>query len=219
MAAATAPPPPPPAPPPTPEARASAPAAATPDDVAALIARLARPAPADTPYTEVRFVRVLKQPLVLHGELHYGGDGELGKRVDAPYRETTTISAGKVEVRRADKPAQHFALERAPELQVLLSAFSALLGGDAAGLARYYAIGAAVDGSAFRLTLTPRSPELARHLRAFIVAGNGNEPACFTLQQADGDASVMLLGALAAATLPQPPTAAALAALCEQPAQ
>jgi len=36
---------------------------------AALIARLARPAPAVTAYTEVRFVGMLKQPLVLHGEL------------------------------------------------------------------------------------------------------------------------------------------------------
>jgi len=81
---------------------------------AALIARLARPAPADTAYTEVRFVSVLKRPLVLRGELHYGGAGELGKRVDQPYRETTTISHGKVEVQRSGKPAQRFSLERAP---------------------------------------------------------------------------------------------------------
>ena len=194
------------------------PSAPTPE-AAALIARLQRPAPADTAYVEARFVSVLRQPLVLHGQLHYGGDGELGKNVEQPYRETTTISGGKVEVQRAGKAPQRFALERAPELQALLAAFSALLGGDAATLARYYAIESRQDGESFTLTLTPRLPELAKHLRTVIVEGRGKEPQCFSLQQADGDASVMLLGALAAAPLPDPVTRPALAAMCGPKAQ
>jgi len=156
---------------------------------------------------------------VLHGQLHYGGDGELGKNVEQPYRETTTISGGRVEVQRAGKAPQRFALERAPELQALLAAFSALLGGDAATLARYYAIESRQDGESFTLTLTPRLPELAKHLRTVIVEGRGKEPQCFSLQQADGDASVMLLGALAAAPLPDPVTRPALAAMCGPKAQ
>lgn len=162
----------------------------------------------------MRFVSVLKQPLVLEGHLHYGGAGELGKDVDAPYRETTAISHGKVEVRRAGKPAQRFSLERAPELQALLAAFSALLGGDAPTLARYYDIVASADGERFSLTLTPRLPELAKHLREVIVDGRGNEPECFAFRQNDGDSNVMLLGPLLAAPLPDPPTPAALATLC-----
>jgi hypothetical protein len=194
------------------------PSAPTPE-TAALIARLQRPAPADTAYVEARFVSVLKQPLVLHGQLHYGGDGELGKNVEQPYHEATTISGGRVEVQRAGKPPQHFALERAPELQALLAAFSALLAGDAATLARYYAIESRTEGESFTLTLTPRLPELARHLRTVVVDGRGNEPQCFSLQQADGDASVMLLGALAAKPLPDPVTRPALAAACGSPAR
>src|SRR5947199_7763184 len=57
-------------------------------DVAARIAQLKLPLPADTPYAETRFVHMLRKPLQLRGELHYGGTGVLGKRVDAPYRET-----------------------------------------------------------------------------------------------------------------------------------
>jgi hypothetical protein len=189
--------------------------APTPDaGTAAIIARLARPAPDDTAYREVRFVSVLEQPLILSGELHYGGSAELGKRVDQPYQETTTISAGQVEVRRRGKPAQHFSLERAPELQALLSAFSALLGGDAATLAKYYRIEASQDGDAFTLTLTPQLADLARHLRQVTVDGKGSTPRCFSFRQTDGDSSVMLVGPLAAAPLPQPPTPASLAALC-----
>lgn len=158
---------------------------------------------------------MLKQPLLLHGQLHYGGPGELGKRVDQPYHETTTINAGKVEVQRAGKPAQHFSLERAPELQALLAAFSALLGGDAATLARYYAIDTTQSGADFSMMLTPRGADLAKHLRMVIVDGSGSEPHCFSMQQTDGDTSVMLLGALATAVIAEPPTRAALAALCQ----
>jgi Outer membrane lipoprotein carrier protein LolA-like len=193
---------------------ASPPASAPTPEVAALIARLARPAPADTAYAEVRFVSVLKQPLLLRGQLHYGGATELGKRVEQPYAETTTISAGKVEVQRAGKPPQHFSLERAPELQALLAAFSALLGGDAATLARYYAIDAKQAGDSFTLTLTPRGADLAKHLRDVVVEGSGAEPRCFTLQQSDGDSSIMLLGRLAGVELPDPPTPDKLAVLC-----
>jgi len=196
----------------------SAPPPPTPEAVA-LIAQLARPAPADTAYAEVRFVNVLRRPLLLRGSLHFGGGGELGKNVDEPYRETTTIANGQVDVQRAGKPAQHFALERAPELQVLLAAFSALLAGDAAALTKTYAIDAKSSGADFTLTLTPRGGALARHLRAFVVDASGNEPRCFSLRQADGDASVMLLGSLAVMPLDDAPSATALASLCHHVAQ
>jgi len=165
----------------------------------------------------VRFVGMLKQPLVLHGELQYGGAGKLGKRVDQPYRETTTIADGSVEVQRADKPVQSFSLDRAPELQTLLAAFGALLGGDAATLAKYYQIDALEDGSDFSLKLTARAARPGKLNRVVVsVDGSGDEPRCFSLYQPDGDASVMLLGSLAAATLPDPPTRGALEKLCHR---
>jgi hypothetical protein len=192
------------------------PPAAAPDP-GPLLARLARPAPADTAYAEVRFVGMLKQPLVLHGELHYGGADKLGKRVDAPYRETTTIADGNVEVQRADQPVQRFALDRAPELQTLLAAFGALLAGDAATLTKYYRIEAVQAGPDFSLKLTARAPRAGKLNHVVVsVDGSGDEPRCFSLYQPDGDASVMLLGALAGASLPDPPTRSALEKLCHR---
>jgi len=196
---------------------ASPPASLAAADADALIVRLARPAPATTAYTEVRFVGMLKQPLVLHGELQYGGAGKLGKRVDRPFRETTTIADGSVEVQRADKPAQRFSLDRAPELQTLLAAFGALLGGDAATLAKYYLVDAIEAGSDFSLKLTARAARPGKLNRVVVsVDGSGNEPRCFSLYQPDGDASVMLLGSLAAAPLPDAPTRSAIEKLCHR---
>jgi hypothetical protein len=189
-------------------------AAAAPD-LAAFVAQLARPVPASTTYTEVRFVHLLRKPVVLHGELEYAGPGKLGKRVDAPYRETTTIADASVSVVREGRAPKQFALDRAPELAALLSGFSALLGGDAATLQEFYTIDLVQNGAHWTLTLTPRTPAFSKHLRALVVDGREHEPVCFTLQQADGDGSVMLLGALATTVLPDAPSPATLATLCQ----
>jgi hypothetical protein len=189
-------------------------AATTPPDAAALVTRLKRPVPASTAYTEVRFAHQLTRPLILHGELDYGGADKLGKRVDAPYRETTEVNGGGATVTRADRAPKHFDLERAPELKALMGGFSALLGGDAAALQTLYTILLVDNGDGWTLTLTPHDAALAQRLHEFVIDGAGDEPRCFTLRQTNGDASVMLLGALAATQLPQPPTVAALAAIC-----
>ncbi len=180
----------------------------------ALIASLRRPVPADTAYAEVRFLRMLKRPLVLRGELHYGGAGRLGKRVDAPYRETTTIVGSEVSVQREGKGERTFSLERAPELGALVGGLSALLGGDADALNREFAVEAAQRETGWRLTLMPRSPALARQLSAMIVDGSGSEPRCISLAEADGDASTMLLGDLARAKLGDGPTRESVGRLC-----
>jgi hypothetical protein len=195
--------------PPSPVVSLEAPPAGT----VALIERLKLPAPADTPYAETRFVHVLRKPLQLRGELHYGGAGVLGKRVDEPYRETTKIANGEVEVQREGKSARKFSLERAPELQVLLASFSALLGGDANSLGSQFTIVLARHDTGWQLTLTPRAPELARHLRDLVVDGRDSDVRCVTLHESDGDASVMRLAGVAAAPLPEA-TPVALAALC-----
>lgn len=187
---------------------------APPADIAALIAQLKLPVPADTPYAETRFVHVLRKPLQLRGELHYGGAGVLGKRVDAPYRETTTIANGEVTVQRESKLARRFSLERAPELQALLESFSALLGGDAPALNSHFTLALERRDAAWRLTLTPRSRDLATHLRELIVDGRDSAVRCVSLREADGDASVMRMGTLAEAKLVDPPSANALDALC-----
>ena len=62
-------------------------ASAAPDS-AALIARLARSAPASIAFAEVRFSSLLIEPLVVHGTLEYEGAGVLNRRVETPYGKT-----------------------------------------------------------------------------------------------------------------------------------
>lgn len=180
----------------------------------ALVARLARPAPATTRYVEVRFVDVLTRPLVLRGELEYRADASLLKRVEKPYAETTTVAAGQVTIERSGKPAKHFALSRAPELAAFLESFAALLGGDGARLAQTYDSAVTHEGARWRLALVPRAERLRKHLARIDVDGGGDTARCFTVQEAGGDASVLLVEDAAQSTLPEKPTRDALAALC-----
>ena len=104
-------------------------ASAAPDS-AALIARLARSAPASIAFAEVRFSSLLIEPLVVHGTLEYEGAGVLNRRVETPYGENTSIRDETVRVERDGESARTFALRRAPELRGFVTGMLGLLTGD-----------------------------------------------------------------------------------------
>ncbi|HEX7769216.1 MAG TPA: LolA-related protein, partial [Dokdonella sp.] len=196
--------------------------AAPPDpaaDARAIVAGLARTPPARTAYTEVRWSSLLERPLVLRGELEYLGPGQLGKRVDTPYREQMTVADGMGKVQRGDAAARTFSLGQAPELEGFLRGFAALLGGDAAALERDFTL--ALDGgdAGWRLTLKPRDRRLAQRIRAIEVDGSGTRAHCFRTRQADGDVSVLLVEAHAEAKVPNRPSLPQVDALCRSVAK
>ncbi|HEY0180576.1 MAG TPA: LolA-related protein [Dokdonella sp.] len=183
-------------------------------DAAAIVAGLKRAPPARTAYAEVRFSALLDRPLILHGALDYAGPGRLGRSVDRPYHERTTVADGEAVVERDGRAPRRVSLAQAPELDGFLRGFSALLGGDAGALARDFELAASGSGAAWRLTLTPRDARLARRVRAIEVDGAGSEPRCFRTRETDGDVDVLLVGTLAATPLPARPLPAQIEALC-----
>jgi len=197
---------------------ASEPAAPAPATSAAtaLVATLGQPAPARTAFAEARFMQVLDRPLVVSGELAWLGGDTLQRRVDAPKPETATIADGEVTQQRPGKSARHFSLARAPQLQVLLQSFVALLSGDAQRLQQAFAIDhhAGADGR-WTLDLTPHDAKVARTIARISIDGVGREPRCMRMREGDGDLAVDLLGPLAA-RMPQDPTPEALQALCRE---
>ena len=179
-----------------------------------VVAALARPAPARTAFAEARFMRVLERPLVVSGELAWLGGDSLERRVDGPRAETSTIRGEEVSQQRAGRPARQFSLKRAPQLRVLVDSFVALLGGDGARLGAGFEAALEGDPAAhWTLTLVPRDPRLARTVARIRIDGAAGEARCMTLEEADGDVAIDLLGALAAA-MPAAPERARLAALC-----
>jgi len=181
----------------------------------ALIAALGQPAPAHTAFAEARFLQVLARPLVVSGELSWLGGDQLQRRVDHPQQETAIIANGEVTQQRVGKSPRHFSLKRAPQLQVLLDSFVALLSGDAGRLQQAFEIRQTGDvAAAWTLTLLPRDAKVAKTVASITIDGYAKESRCMHMQEADGDLAIDLLGALAT-KMPAQPTREALQALCQ----
>ncbi|HEY0940697.1 MAG TPA: LolA-related protein [Steroidobacter sp.] len=163
-------------------------------DTEALIARLARPAPATISFTEVRFSKLLRAPLIVSGDLGYAGPESLDRRVTTPYREHTAIRGESVKVEREGEKPRSFALKHAPELRGLLSGFSAMLSGDVASLRKTFDVQLSGDDESWLLELTPTDTKARRRLQRIEVSGRQGEPRCFSMTTTDGATSVLLLG-------------------------
>lgn len=164
-------------------------------DADALIGRLAKPAPATISFTEVRFSKLLRAPLIVSGDLGYSGPESLDRRVTTPYREHTSIRGESVKVERDGEKPRSFALKHAPELRGLLSGFSAMLSGDAASLRKTFDVEMSGNDDAWTLKLTPTDTKARRRLQQIEVNGHQSDPRCFSMTTADGSSSVLVLGA------------------------
>lgn len=170
-----------------------------PQTLQALLAELARPAPAGVDFVEVRESALLDTPVRVSGRLERPDDRTLVREVHVPQRERTTIRDERVEIEREDGRTRSFGLNRAPELRGLLASFRGVLGGDPALLEEHYAtaLSTAEDGR-WSLGLNPRDPRLARHVRQVVLQGPAGDIACMRVVQADGGDSLTLLGDAAA---------------------
>jgi len=180
----------------------------------ALLARLARPAPDSTSFVEVRYSSLLDQPIVVSGHLEHRKDGSLVRNVEWPYQEVTELHGENVSVTRAGSKTRRFTLDRAPELRGMLTSFGAILQGDRQTLDRYFAASAEGSDAHWEITLTPRDDKLRRHLSRIVVNGVEGNAKCFTLEEPDGDASLMALGVTGQGALPASRGRAALHAWC-----
>lgn len=174
-------------------------AGAEPFDSGWILRELARPAPAATPFMELRDSPLLAEPLRIEGEYRRPDAGTLVRAVRSPYAETTTLQKGRATIEREGRAPRSFALSRAPELAGLQDGFGALLAGDQAGLERHYAIGAWGDVGGWTMTLAPRDRALARRVRDVTLFGAGDELRCIETRAADGQVQRTLLGSAAEA--------------------
>jgi hypothetical protein len=162
-------------------------------DLDALLQRLARPAPATTPFVEVHFSPLLSRPLIVAGELAYSGPDSLARTVTQPYSEHTEIHGDQVSVTRGNGRPRTFSLQRAPELKILLNSFSALLSGNRQQLERSFSLTVGGDDSHWSLGLAPRDSRVSQRVSGILVTGNAGSPRCMTTTAPDGSVTVMLM--------------------------
>ena len=185
-------------------------------DADTLLKSLARPAPAVTPFVEVRYSKLLEQPLVVKGQLEYHEDGTLVRAVKDPFQERTEIKGETVSISRVGKSPRKFSLKRAPELRSMLGGFSAVLGGGRADLERDFNIGVTGETSAWKLALTPKSQQVGKYVRDIVIEGAQSEPRCIIVTQPDDESSLMLVGKATESKLPMPLARDWLTRFCDQ---
>jgi len=183
-------------------------------DPVSLLHRLARPAPATTPFVEVRFSKLLDRPIVATGTLEYADKDSLTRTVTAPFRERTEIHGETVTIKRGDSAPRQLSLGQIPALRSLISGFAGLLSGDAAGLMQFFQLRAEGDNVHWRLILQPLDRRVARAVRDITVTGTLNQPACVTTNETSGNATVLLLQSAESARLPDPLDRAFLERYC-----
>ena len=157
---------------------------------------------------------MFNRPVIARGELEYLGPGQLGKRIDSPYQELTTIADGQVTVQRGTRKPRQISLERIPELEGFLRGFSALLGGDTLALERDFDLASSGDSVRWQLQLTPKDARLRKRIKALEVDGENQTARCFSIIDADNDASILMVESLAAIALPKPLTRSAVESAC-----
>lgn len=179
-----------------------------------LLASLRREAPQDSRFIEVRYSKLLREPLRVAGTLKFLAVDRLQRQIDTPYRETTRIEGETVYLQREGEQERRFALRRAPELRGVLSSFGAILGGDQTTLERSFAV--TVDGSdaAWQLTLTPRGTARNRRIESIRVIGHRDQPHCFVMRESAGAHSVLVVGERVDMVPVTTPDRDALLALC-----
>lgn len=187
-------------------------------DVDTLLKSLAHPAPATTPFVEVRYSKLLEQPLVVKGQLEYHEDGTLVRAVNEPFKERTEIKGDSVSVDRVGRSPRKFSLKRAPELRSMLGGFTAVLGGGRGNLDQDFNLAATGATDQWKLALTPKSAQVGKYVRDIAIQGAQSEPRCIVVTQPDDEASIMLVGAAAETKLPAPPTRDWLASFCDSQA-
>lgn len=163
-----------------------------------VIAALAQPVPAHTPFFERRVSNLLVEPMLLQGSLRRPAADHLIKQIDGPPNETMQIAGDRVRVERDGERTRSFSLRRAPELAVLAASFDALLAGDRARLEQHYQLTFVADAADWQIDLVPLEKRVKKRVDRLRLTGTELQWRCFDLELSNGEKSRMWLGEAAA---------------------
>ena len=167
-----------------------------------ILSKLARPAPMQTDFVELRSSRLLKKPLRISGQYRRPDENTLVREVRAPYAEVTTIGQGQVSIARSNGQTRRVPLSRVPQLAGIQASFGALLAGDADTIKRSFALETRGSREAWQIRMTPNDTAMKQHLRHITLHGRGMELRCIETRAAAAEEIQRTLLASAARVLP-----------------
>lgn len=169
-------------------------ASAASDPLDALMQQLAVRRQGHVTFTEVQYLAVLDRPLESSGELLYEAPDRLEKRILKPRPETLVLAHGALSATRG-RHTRTVEAAAWPQVAPLIESLRATLAGDRAALERIFSVQLEGDAARWTLRLAPRDPEAARLVTAVLITGEGANLRTVEILEADGDRSLLTIGA------------------------
>ena len=144
-------------------------------------------------FSERKFDRLLKQPLLSSGTLIYVAPDQLQKETLAPAPSRLTVKGDHLTVVQPDGKTRVLSLSEYPALGALIESARATLAGDGATLTRYYVLTLTGTVQAWSLLLVPRDDRLRAILTNIRIQGAGNAIHGIDTWEHDGDRTEMTI--------------------------
>ncbi len=145
-------------------------------------------------FVEQKYLAVLDKPVESSGELFYDAPDRLEKRTLSPKPETLVLQKGIVSAARG---RHHYVLDlrQYPQIVPFIESIRATLAGDRAALEQVFQLTFEGSFDTWTLTLIPRDAKLSRTVKQIDIAGERDTIHRVEIREADGDRSVMTIGA------------------------
>jgi outer membrane lipoprotein carrier protein LolA len=159
-------------------------------DLAQLMAQFAGVKSGTAQFTERRYLRVLKGPLIDSGILIYAAPNRLEKKTLSPAAEDMVIDGDTLTIVREGK-TETLSLSSYPQIGAFIEGIRATLGGDLGTLQQIYETDLQGDFGNWSLALHPRDPAMRAVVVSIDISGNGVAITRVQTIEHDGDRTDM----------------------------
>jgi outer membrane lipoprotein-sorting protein len=143
-------------------------------------------------FVETRYLKIAAKPLESSGELVFVAPDHLEKHTVSPKPENLVIDGDMLTIDR-NQHKLTIPLKNYPELAAFIESIRATLAGNRYALEEAYKVTVAGHGDDWTLTLVPIDSRMLKVVSTITLAGTRDALGSVTIQQADGDHSVMRL--------------------------
>jgi outer membrane lipoprotein-sorting protein len=162
--------------------------------LAQLMSLLAQRKQGEVKFSETDYLQVLDRPVKSSGVLVYEAPDHLEKRTLKPKQESMILEGDELTVQRGHR-TYRMQLSAHPQAAPYVDAIRDTLAGNEAGLEKVFKVGFTGTRAQWRLELAPLDEGAARKVRRVEIVGAEDVIRSVEILQADGDRSVMTLGA------------------------
>jgi hypothetical protein len=145
-------------------------------------------------FVEVKFIAILEKPVESSGELLYDAPDRLEKRTVKPKPESL-VASGDVVTAQRGRHQYVLDLKQYPQVVPFIESIRATLAGDRAALERVFKLEFSGNLAHWTLRLVPLDAKLLSTVRQIHIEGEKDSMRCVEIQEADGDHSLLTIGA------------------------